>query len=273
VSGQALAGTTANAGATATSRRPLFGANWKMNLTSSEARDHLVRLRALLADISDRDVFVLPAYTSLWVAREELTGSPIAWGAQDVHPEDGGAHTGDVSAPMLADLGCRYVEIGHSERVREHGETRDLVARKVVAVVRSGLTPVLCVGETEPLDEAAAIVETLVGVERSLAALIDRPGGASLVIAYEPAWTIGVGARPAPPKRIGRVHRAIKEWLERHEPAPSRVIYGGSVDPSVASAILAEPGVDGLFVGRMSLDAEAFARIALAPVPRPKLDR
>ena len=250
-------------------RRPLFGANWKMNLTSSEARQHLVRLRDLLGDVDDRDVFVLPSYTSLWVAREELAGSAIAWGAQDVHPEDGGAHTGDISAAMLADLGCRYVEIGHSERVRDHGETRDLVARKVVAVVRSGMTPLFCVGEIEPLDEAAAIADTIDDLERSLSALIDPPTGASLVIAYEPAWTIGVGARPAPPERIGRVHRAIQDWLEHHGPMPSRVIYGGSVDPAVASAIVAEPGVDGLFVGRMSLDPDAFAQIALVPVPRP----
>jgi triosephosphate isomerase len=240
-----------------------------MNLTSSEARQHLVRLRALLADVADRDIFVLPAFTSLWVAREELTGSPISWGAQDVHPDDHGAHTGDVSAPMLADLGCRYVEVGHSERARDHGETRGLVARKVVAIVRHDMTPVVCVGETEPIGERAAITETLDALERSLAALVGPLRAARLVVAYEPAWTIGEGSRPAPPERIGRVQRAIQEWLARDQPAPARVIYGGSVDAAAALAILAEPGVDGLFVGRMSLRPEAFAAIARTPVPRP----
>jgi len=263
--------TTGAAGITAAARdrRPLFGANWKMNLTSSQAREHLVRLRALLEDVDDRDIFVLPAYTSLWVARETLTGSAIAWGAQDVHPEDGGAHTGDVSAPMLADLGCTFVEVGHSERVRDHGETLEVVARKAGAVVRSGMTPVVCVGETEPIDESAAIAETIDDVEQALAHLVEPVRDPGLVIAYEPAWTIGAGARPAPPERIGRVHRAIHAWLARSHPGSARVIYGGSVDPSVAHAILAEVGVDGLFVGRMSLDPDAFARIARTKALRP----
>jgi triosephosphate isomerase len=131
------------------------------------------------------------------------------------------------------------------------------------------MTPVVCVGETEPIDEQASITETLDGLERSLAALVGPPLSAHLVIAYEPSWTIGEGSRPAPPERIGRVQRAIHAWLERNQPTPARVIYGGSVDASVAPAILAEPGVDGLFVGRMSLQPEAFARIARSPVPRP----
>src|SRR3990170_7554934 len=117
-----------------------------MNLTSSDAAGYLGTLRSLLDELDAVDLFVLPPFTAIWVAREQLAGTGIRWGAQDVHPDDAGAHTGDVSAPMLADLGCTIVEVGHSERRRDHGETDALVARKVAAAQRWGMTALVCVG-------------------------------------------------------------------------------------------------------------------------------
>jgi triosephosphate isomerase len=237
----------------------LVGTSSKMNLTSSEAAAYLDTLRPLVADVADRELFVLLPYTSIWVARDRLTGSNVRWGAQDVHPEDGGAHTGDVSAPMLADLGCAYVEVGHHERRRDHGETNELVAAKVEAVHRSGMTAVVCVGEREraPLD---AVLEAIDGQLRLLASFDHR----RLVIAYEPAWAIGTGARPAGAGWVRRVHLAIHAALNAlaREARTVPVIYGGSVDETSARVLLGQPGVDGLFVGRRALDPHVLAAIA-----------
>jgi triosephosphate isomerase (TIM) len=241
----------------------MIGTSSKMNLTSTEARAYLDALRPVVEDIADRDLFVLLPFTSIWVARDRLTGSNVRWGAQDVHPEDRGAHTGDVSAPMLADLGCTYVEVGHHERRRDHGETDQLVAAKVEAVQRWGMTAVVCVGE-ERRDPLEQVVQTL---DRQLCLLagsdVDR-----LVIAYEPAWAIGVGARAAPTTWVGRVHGAIRALLVSMRPEAGRVpiIYGGSVTPARAAELLQPPDVDGLFVGRQALDPGVFSTIAHAPL-------
>src|SRR5438552_7567160 len=172
----------------------LIGTSSKMNLTSSEAASYLDALRPMLGDIDDRGLFVLLPFTSIWVARDRLSGSNVRWGAQDVHPDDAGAHTGDVSAPMLADLGCTFVEVGHHERRRDHGETDELVAAKVAAAQRWGMTAIACVGESRraPLAEVADLLHQQ--LRRLVASDLAR-----LVIAYEPAWAIGVGSRPASP--------------------------------------------------------------------------
>ncbi len=255
--------------ATDARRRAIIGTSWKMNLTSSQAGDYLETLKPLVADLVDRDLFVLPPFPAIWVARARLAGTNVMWGAQDVHPADGGAHTGDVSAPMLADLGCRYVEVGHSERRRDHGETAELVAAKIEAIVRWEMCAILCVGEARRLGSAAALDQLLPDLERSLAGL---PAGSfdRLVVAYEPVWAIGEGAVAAPPGEVGAVQSGIRRWLDARAPdgSAARVIYGGSVDEAVAALLLAEPGVDGLFVGRRALDPAAFAAIARAPLRR-----
>ena len=203
------------------------------------------------------------------MARERLAGSNVAWGAQDVHPDDWGAHTGDVSAPMLADLGCRYVEVGHSERRRDHGETPDLIAAKVAAILRWGMTPIVCVGEAERRGPEAALGAVLPDLEQCLEQV---PAGSigGVVIAYEPVWAIGENAAAAAPDVIRAVHQGIHAWLAGSFDGGGavRVIYGGSVDEAVASAVLGQPGVDGLFVGRRALDPAAFATIAGAPIAR-----
>jgi len=250
--------------------RPLIGTSWKMNLTATQAGAYLATLGPLVAGITDRDLFVLPPFPAIFVARDRLAGSNVAWGAQDVHPDDRGAHTGDVSAPMLADLGCRYVEVGHSERRRDHGETPDLIAAKVGAVLRWGMTPILCVGEAERAGPEAALRAVLPDLEQCLGQV---PAGSvgGVVIAYEPVWAIGEHATPAAPDEIRAVHQGLHAWLERRGPtgAVIRVIYGGSVDEAIAPHVLGQPGVDGLFVGRRALDPAAFAAIAGAAIPGP----
>lgn len=245
--------------------RLLIGTSWKMNLTSSEALRYCETLRPLVEDVTDRELFVIPPYTAIWAVREKLAGSRIRWGAQDVHPAESGAHTGDVSAEMLADLGCTYVEVGHSERRRDYGETDEYVAAQVVSIQHWDMTALVCVGEREPgpLDAALEII----GRQLEVLSLADPR---RLVVAYEPVWAIGAGARPAEPAWIGQIHSGIHEQLAKLLPLGIEVpaIYGGSVDSRVATAILKQPGVNGLFVGRSALDPVEFARIAHANARR-----
>jgi triosephosphate isomerase (TIM) len=246
--------------------RPLIGTSWKMNLTPSEATGWFAIARPLLEPLTaERDLFVLPPFPALTAARDALAGSAIGYGGQDVHPDDRGAHTGDVSAPMLVDLGCRYVEIGHSERRRDHGETDPIVAAKIRAALRWNLVPIACVGERTqgPTDRARAVVSgQLDGGFGGLApADLDR-----VVVAYEPVWAIGEGAAAADPDHVAELHLAIDDWLHARGASTHRVIYGGSVDETNAADLLATPGVAGLFVGRAALDPIRFAAIAASPV-------
>ena len=249
----------------------LVGTSTKMNLTSTETAGYLDTLLPLAAGLADRRLFVLLPFTSIWVARDRLAGTAIGWGAQDVHPDDAGAHTGDVSAPMLSDLGCTYVMIGHHERRRDHGETDELIAAKVAAIHRWGMTAILCVGEQQRL-----AFDAVVGViDRQLAALRGADPLQSIV-AYEPSWAIGVGASPASPDWVQDVHDAIRRTLAaEHAGGPTiPIIYGGSVSLDAAPALLAQPAVDGLFVGRQALDPRVFAAIAhAAPAARGETPR
>jgi triosephosphate isomerase (TIM) len=234
--------------------RPLIGTSLKMNFNSSEAAAYFDALRPLVAPMASCELFVLPPFTSIWVARDRLRDSNVAWGAQDVHAEDAGAHTGDVSAPMLADLGCTFVEVGHSERRRDHGESDELVAHKTRQVLRHHMTPIMCVGEPRPGSSEAAL-DHAVQQARTGLSLVREQDRNRVVIAYEPVWAIGEGAAAADPAHIGAVHRGLHEL-------GARVIYGGSVDPLTAGPILSQDGVDGLFVGRAALDPRQFAAIA-----------
>lgn len=237
-----------------------------MNLTSTQAEGWLRAFVPQVADLRDRDLFLLPSFPALWVARRELTGTGIAWGAQDVHPDDRGAHTGDVSAEMLADLGCTLVEMGHSERRYAYGEGDALVAAKVAAALRWRLTPVMCVGERElwPLPTAWGAISR--HLKRSLRGL-DGPALDRVVVAYEPHWAIGVGAHAAPLDHIEAIIAEIHRWLAARGATATRVLYGGSIDAGNAARVAATPGVDGLFVGRAALDPDVFAAIARVPIP------
>lgn len=244
--------------------RPLLvGTSFKMNLTSSEAAHYFDVLLPLATSLTACELFVLPSFTTMWVARQRLQGSNVAWGAQDVHAEDAGAHTGDISAPMLADLGCTFVEVGHSERRRDHGETDESVAGKVHQILRHDMTPIVCVGERTKvaLDAALQHVMTQVRTVLGPVAAADR---SRVVIAYEPVWAIGTGATAADPGHVGAVHSGLHDFLRSATGGrvDTRVIYGGSVDLETAGPILEQGGVDGLFVGRAALDPVHFAAIA-----------
>ena len=240
--------------------RKLIAGNWKMNgLRQGGA--------ALAGDLAGRatgpfacDMLVCPPVTLLGPVGEALRGSAVALGGQDCHPARSGAYTGDVSAEMLADAGCRYVIVGHSERRAGHGEDDALVRAKAEAVVSAGMTPIVCVGETEAqrgAGQALAVIEAQVA--GSLPVGVD---GASMVIAYEPVWAIGTG-QTATPADVAEVHGHIRGLLERllggAEAAGSlRILYGGSVKPGNAAELLAVANVDGALVGGASLDAGDF---------------
>jgi triosephosphate isomerase len=244
---------------------PLIGTSLKMHFTSTEAGQYFDRLLDLTAAIIATDLFVLPPFTSIWVARQKLSGSRIAWGAQDVSSEDSGPHTGDVSAPMLADLGCTYVEAGHAERRRAYGETDEQVALKVARILAQEMTAIVCVGETSKSDSRTAI-NYVVRQLRACLAPIEPSRRGRVIVAYEPVWAIGSGAAPATPEHVAVVHRGIHEFLcsPPGGGVDARVIYGGSLDLTSAKPLLDQDGVDGLFVGRAALDPVVFAQIAAA---------
>jgi L-erythrulose 1-phosphate isomerase len=242
--------------------RPLIGTSWKMNLTPSRAAAYCGALRPLVKDLDDRTLFVLPPFTAIHAAAQVLAGSNVLWGAQDVHPGDEGAHTGDVSASMLADLGCSFVEVGHHERRRDYHEDDELVAAKVGAIQRWGMTAILCVGEASRLTPEAARAHIMGQLK-----FIDGFDPARLIVAYEPAWAIGVGGERASAEWVADIHAAIHARVaEVAGGVDVPVIYGGSVDVAGAGGLLATPGVDGLFVGRYALTPEGFAEIAHARV-------
>ncbi|MBA2718373.1 MAG: triosephosphate isomerase [Chloroflexi bacterium] len=244
----------------------MIGTSWKMNITVSGAAAWLAAARPLLEPLTaERDLFVLPSFPAIHVARTALAGSAIGWGGQDLHQDDAGAHTGDISGSMLADLGCRYAEIGHSERRRDHGETDAIVGAKVRAALRWDLTPIVCVGERD----AGAVEPAWAMVEAQLEGALGGLGPTELervVVAYEPVWAIGEGAAAADPSHVAALHVAIDAWLTARGAAIPRVLYGGSVDERNAAQLLACDGVGGLFVGRAALDPRRFAAIAATPI-------
>ena len=246
-------------------KRPIIGTSWKMNLGREEARTYVRRLRHLLGRESDALVFVLPPFVAIDVARDELAGSPILYGAQNVHHEDLGAYTGEVSAPMLADLGCHIVEVGHSERRRDHCETDELIARKVGAILRHDMWPLVCLGESGVEFETGRAEEIVLDQLRTIFGAVSHGDLAGLMVAYEPWWAIGEGSVAAPLDHVARIHGLIHGWLAERGSAGRGVpvLYGGSVDETNAAALLGTSGVDGLFVGRAALDPEVFARIVM----------
>ena len=249
------------------SRRPFIAGNWKMNKTPSAA-DKLAReLKAALVDAVDVDVAVAPAAVCIPTVVQRLTHTGIHVSSQDVHASDSGAHTGNVSGQMLREAGCTYAIIGHSERRAQHGETDELVAAKVEAAFRSGLLPIVCVGET--LDErdagqASAVVERQV---RAALGALPADQAATVTLAYEPVWAIGTG-RSATPEQAQEIHAIIRSILRSMFPAfvanSVRIQYGGSVKPGNARSLLAQPDIDGALVGGASLDATSFLAIVSA---------
>ncbi len=249
-------------------RRKLVAGNWKMNLLRD---DGLVLARELAhREVAARriggahlacELLVCPPATLLAVLGEALGGSKILLGGQDCHAEAKGAHTGDLSAEMLQDVGCSHVILGHSERRSDHGESDAAVCAKAAAARRAGLVAIVCVGESEAERMAGQALEV---VARQLAGSIPAEMGAGdLVIAYEPVWAIGTGRTPTV-HEVGEVHAHIRERLAGSvaEPAGVRILYGGSVKPGNAGELLAIGDVDGALVGGASLVAGDFWAIA-----------
>ncbi|MDR3470891.1 MAG: triose-phosphate isomerase [Devosia sp.] len=233
---------------------PLITGNWKMNGLRA-ALTETDRLAALLAAGRQPacEVAICPPATLLAAMSARLAGTPIATGGQDCHPAAGGAHTGDLSAPMLADAGASFVIVGHSERRADHGETDELVNAKAQAGLGAGLVPIICVGETRPEREAGE-AETVVA--RQLAGSVpDAADEAEFVIAYEPVWAIGTGLTPSNAD-IAAMHGAIRRLLTARfgeRGASVRILYGGSLKPGNAKEILAVPDVNGGLIGGASL--------------------
>ena len=246
-------------------RRPVIAGNWKMHGTIAETRRLLSGLRARLdAKVAGREVVVAPPYTALAAAAEALRGSPIELGAQNVHWEAKGAFTGEISAAMLLEMGCRWVIVGHSERRQLFGETDTGVNRRTRAALGAGLRPIVCIGETLEERDAGRTLEVV--RRQTQAALLDvgAAGIQTLCIAYEPVWAIGTG-RTATPDQAEEVHaevRGIVAELAGTETSDRlRILYGGSVKPDNIDSLMAQPDVDGALVGGASLEVESFARI------------
>ncbi|WP_108661654.1 triose-phosphate isomerase [Acuticoccus kandeliae] len=241
----------------------LIAGNWKMNGDPSSLEEFgRMIARAPEAAAKGVDLVVCPPAVLIAKCADRATVSMIAVGGQDCHPDPSGAHTGDISAEMLAACGARYVIVGHSERRTDHGETDALVAKKAEAAQRGGLVAIVCVGETEAerdAGDALAVVKRQ--IEGSLPATLDPAG---LVLAYEPVWAIGTGKTPSIDD-IAEMHAHIRALLESRFPAvPVLILYGGSVKPGNAAEILAVDNVDGALVGGASLKADDFLGIALA---------
>ena len=244
-------------------RRPLIAGNWKMIASSRHGLALAAELaaRAKGAGAMKCDMLLCPPATLIRQVSEAVAGSGLAVGGQDCHAAPSGAHTGDVSAVLLAEAGCSFVIVGHSERRRDHDETSEMVRDKAAAARAAGLTPIICVGESEAERDAG---ETLAVVRSQLeGSLPEDAAGADTAIAYEPVWAIGTARTPTGAE-IAEVHGHIRHRLAAvmgEEAQRTRILYGGSVTSGNASEILATAEVDGVLVGTASLEADAFWRI------------
>src|SRR6058998_1297049 len=246
-------------------RTPLCVGNWKMQGTIAEGRALAASIRDGLKRPRGVDVVICPPFTALTAVNEVLSGSPLRLGAQNCHWEAAGAHTGEISLPMLVEVGCRYVLVGHSERRREMSETDEQVNRKVQAALVHGATPILCVGETADERRQGLTFTTIEGQLRAGLAGLAPLAMAKVVLAYEPVWAIGTGVN-ATPAQAAEVHgylRGLASELGSKDLAQTvRILYGGSVKAENAAEVTQEPDVDGVLVGGASLQAQSFIAIA-----------
>ncbi len=244
-------------------RRPLVAGNWKMHGLRAGVAELLAALKPGVSG-SAVEVVVCPTHVHLSQACEACDGSSIAVGAQDCSPHESGAFTGDVAAPMLADAGCEWVILGHSERRAGHAEGDALIAAKLKAAAAAGLKPILCVGETREQREAGEAEQVV--AEQLLGALQGGAVPAGLVLAYEPVWAIGTGLT-ASPEQAQAMHRFIREQLAGIDGVDAqavRLLYGGSVKPGNAAELFSQPDIDGGLIGGASLVAEDFLAIVAA---------
>ena len=245
-------------------RPPLIVGNWKMHKTTAEAAVFVRRLLELVPTPSI-DVVLAPPFTALQAVGQALgASSPYTLGAQDVFWEDQGAYTGEISAPMLAEVGCRYVIIGHSERRHLFGETDEGVNKKIRASLRHDLRPIICVGESLAERERGNTLAVISDQLKKGLAGLSKADLSKITIAYEPVWAIGTG-KAATPVQATAAHEALRRVLQELGGAESvsdtRILYGGSVTPENAAGFLSAPQVDGALVGGACLDPQSFAKI------------
>ncbi len=245
-------------------RTPIIAGNWKLNNTASEAVDLTNELIDLVASCNGVEIVIAPTFTALDAVSNAVKNSNILLAAQDVYWEDSGAFTGEVSAPLLKDVGCDYVIIGHSERRQYFGETNETVNQKVKSVLAHNMKPIICVGEKLE-DREAGRTETVIKDHVTGGTLgLSAEELLSSVIAYEPVWAIGTG-KTATPAQAQEVHQNIRNLLSDaytdEISSQVRIQYGGSVKPENAAELMAQPDVDGALVGGASLQADSFAQI------------
>ena len=250
-------------------RTKLVAGNWKMNGNLATNQALLQALVPLLARVPGIKCAICAPYPYLPQVQQLLSGSGVAWGAQDLSQFDAGAYTGEVSGAMLVDFGCRYVLVGHSERRTLFGETSEVVARKYAAALKSGLAPVLCVGETLEERESSRTESVVAAQLDAVLALSGVLSFAHAVIAYEPVWAIGTG-KTASPEQAQTVHAFIRSRLASQDEAVAQnvsLLYGGSVKGDNATQLFAMPDIDGGLIGGASLNADEMATICRAAVP------
>lgn len=245
-------------------RKTIIAGNWKMNKTVKEALELVDDLKRELRDIQDVDIVVCPAFTNLAEVAKALQDSNIGLGAQDVHWEDSGAYTGEVSCLMLKETGCHYVIIGHSERRSYFGETNESVNKKVKTVLKYNLTPIVCVGERLEQREANQTFEVIKDHVQGALKNVSAEEMKKIIIAYEPVWAIGTG-KTATPDQAQEAHSFIrnllKELYSQDLADIVRIQYGGSIKPDNITDLMAQADVDGGLVGGASLKLDSFVKI------------
>ncbi|MCG0275736.1 MAG: triose-phosphate isomerase [Thermosediminibacteraceae bacterium] len=245
-------------------RTPLFAGNWKMHKNVKETVDFLDAFLPMAKGISSEIAFC-PPFTSLWAAAEKIRGSGIKLGAQNMHWEDKGAFTGEISPLMLKEIPCDYVIIGHSERRQYFAETDETVNKKVKSAIKYGITPIICVGESlEQREKGKTLSVVLNQVEKALFE-VEIKDGCDLVFAYEPIWAIGTGKVASPSDAqevIGAIRKKLSQLYGEKLSQRIRILYGGSVKPENIKELMAQPDIDGALVGGASLDAKTFYKIA-----------
>jgi len=248
-------------------RKPILAGNWKMNMTIAEATDFVRTIRRGLNEIKTVDRVICPPFTALAALKDLLSATEIGLGAQNMHWEEAGAYTGEISPAMLKEL-CQYVILGHSERRAFFGETDEGINRKLKAALAHGLLPIVCVGETESEYDAGSTEQVVGGQVRGCLAGLTTAQVAGLVIAYEPVWAIGTG-RAATPAGAGSVigltiRGTIAGLYDEATAQAVRVQYGGSVKPSNVAEFMAHPDIDGALVGGASLKPDFVDLVRIA---------
>jgi triosephosphate isomerase len=245
-------------------RKPIIAGNWKMNKTTAEARDLATKLIPLVSGAKDREIVLAPTFTALQTVSEAIKGANMVLSAQNLFWEEKGAFTGEISAEMLLDLGCKYVIIGHSERRQYFGETNETVNKKVRQALKKGLLPIVCLGEVLSEREEGKAFDV---IDRQITGALKGVTAAemaNIVIAYEPVWAIGTG-KTATPDQANEIHAFIRKKIKtlygEEVSEGLRIQYGGSVTPENVSALMAKPDIDGALVGGASLKPESFAAL------------